>query len=83
MAPESIETLIPLPTGDDTLIRASAVPRYIGLAAQTLARWRHEGIGPRYVKIGRLVAYRAGELRRWIKEQERQNTIKVQDRVLI
>ena len=67
--------LLPLPVEDDQLIRAGDLPRYTGIASQTHARWRTEGVGPRFVYLGRRVFYRAGELRRWIKEQERQYTI--------
>lgn len=67
--------LAPLPDNDDTLIRRTDVPRYIPIAAQTLARWAVEGQGPRFVKLGRrLVAYRAGDLREWLKGQLRDNT---------
>ena len=55
--------LAPLPEDDDTLIRRADLPRYLLIAAQTLARWAVEGQGPRFVKVGRrLVAYRAGDL---------------------
>lgn len=68
--------LLPLPENDDALIRRADVPQYLPLAAQTLARWASEGQGPRFVKIGRkLVAYRAGDLREWLKGQVRENTI--------
>lgn len=69
------QSLLPLPANDDTLIRRGDVPRYIPVAAQTLARWAVEGQGPRFVKLGRrLVAYRAGDLREWLQGQVRDNT---------
>ena len=68
--------LLPLPEDDDTLIRRSDLPRYIPVASQTLARWAVEGQGPRFIKVGRrLVAYRAGDLRKWLQGQARKNTI--------
>ncbi len=68
--------LLPLPDNDDTLIRRADLPRYLPIAAQTAARWAVEGQGPEFVKIGRrLVAYRAGDIRRWLQGQVRQNTI--------
>lgn len=66
--------LRPLPDNDEALIPSRQMPAYIGLSPQTLARWRHEGKGPGYVKIGRLVAYRVGELRGWLDGQKRQST---------
>ena len=67
--------LLPLPADDDALIRARDAPLYLGIAAQTLARWRHEGVGARYTKLGRLCFYRAGDLREWIRSRVRQHTI--------
>jgi predicted DNA-binding transcriptional regulator AlpA len=68
--------LQPLPDNDDTLIRRADVPQYIPVASQTLARWAVEGQGPRFIKLGkRLVAYRAGDLRKWLQGQVRENTI--------
>jgi hypothetical protein len=71
MAPD---VLIPLPQSDDALIPAERLPSYVPLARQTLARWRCEGSGPAFVKIGRKVAYRAGTIRQWLAGLERKNT---------
>jgi hypothetical protein len=68
-------TLLPLPPDDGTLIPAKGVNRYSGCADQTHAKWRVEGVGPEYVKLGRRVFYTAGALRSWIKNQTRNNTI--------
>ena len=37
---------------------------------RTMVRWRGEGVGPDYCKIGRKVRYRYGSLLRWIEAQE-------------
>jgi predicted DNA-binding transcriptional regulator AlpA len=68
-------TIQPLPEDDDTLIRAADAPAYCGLARQTLSRWRSERKGPRYVKLGSRVAYRAGDLREWINTQTRPHPV--------
>ncbi len=68
--------LLPLPEDDDTLIRRSELPKYIPVAAQTLARWATEGQGPRMTRCGRrLVAYKAGHVRKWLRSQACDNTI--------
>ena len=68
--------LLPLPEDDDALIRRADLPRYLPVAAQTLASWAVEGQGPRFIKVGRrIVAYRAGDLREWLRSNERSNTI--------
>ena len=44
----------------------------LGPSVQTLARWRIEGNGPRYVKLGtRLVAYPEDELHAFVAERRR------------
>ena len=53
MSEYDTSALLPLPDDDDTLIRRSDLPRYLPVAAQTLARWAVEGQGPRFIKVGR------------------------------
>ena len=36
-------------------------------AVQTLARWRHEGRGPAYVKSGARVLYRGADVLAWLE----------------
>ena len=68
--------LLPLPEDGGVLIRRADLPRYLPIASQTLARWAVEGQGPRFIKVGRrLVAYRAGDLREWLRGRVRENTI--------
>jgi hypothetical protein len=67
--------LLPLPQNDEELIPADRLPLYVPVARQTLARWRCEGQGPAFVKVGRRVAYRAGAVRQWLKAREHNNTI--------
>lgn len=44
------------------LLDPEAAARRLGLARQTLARWRCEGRGPRFYKLGRAVRYGLREL---------------------
>ena len=68
-------SLLPLPEDDETYIRRADVPKYIPIAVQTLARWAVEGQGPHFIKLGRrLVVYRAGDLREWLKSQTKSST---------
>lgn len=74
MPPDTQNCLLPLPDNDETLIPSRRLPLYIGISAQTLARWRHEGKGPAFVKIGRTVAYKTGSVRDWLHVQGRNST---------
>jgi predicted DNA-binding transcriptional regulator AlpA len=42
---------------------------FLGLKPSTLAAWRHQGRGPRYIKIGRSCFYRGSDLDAWIEAQ--------------
>lgn len=67
--------LIPLPENDQELIPAHRLSVYIGIAAQTLARWRSEGQGPAFVKLGHRVAYRTGDVRQWLAKRTLASTV--------
>jgi len=64
---------------DAVLYDEEAAGRYIGgakspVSPRTLQRWRLEGIGPIYVKLGRLVRYRQTDLDRFLDESTRTST---------
>lgn len=40
-----------------------------GVAVNTLRRWRWEGKGPRYLKLGRAVRYKESDLETWLDAQ--------------
>ena len=53
--------------------------KYIGgtqspISTRTLQRWRLEGVGPTYVKLGRLVRYRQSDLESFLEERTRTST---------
>jgi len=63
-------TILP-PSPADALMDETAAGAYLGGAAspvsiRTLQRWRLEGGGPRFVRVGRLVRYRRSELDAWL-----------------
>ncbi len=42
--------------------------------ARTMERWRSEGTGPDFVKVGRRVAYTRGAIKRFIQLKTRNST---------
>ena len=48
------------------LLTIKQTAAYLNKSEPTLAKWRWLGTGPRYVKIGRSVYYRARDLERFI-----------------
>ena len=47
---------------------------YLGLAVQTLSRWRVEGGGPPYLKLGSRVRYDRADLDEWLDQRRRRTT---------
>ncbi|WP_340644815.1 hypothetical protein [Phenylobacterium sp.] len=74
MDTQSPGELRPLPSDPETLITRRDVPLYVPVASQTLAKLAVIGGGPRYVRVGRRAAYRAGDLKTWLDSRSRLNT---------
>ncbi len=46
----------------------------LGVAKQSLVKWRVSGIGPRFIKIGARVFYRPQDLDAWLETRVRHST---------
>ena len=51
------------------MLNTSDAAAYLGNRKATLETWRTLGRGPRYIKIGRLVRYRACDLEAYIESR--------------
>ena len=52
---------------DDERYYRTSDPELATVATKgTLAQWRHQGIGPPYVRFGKRVLYQGGALNSWI-----------------
>lgn len=51
------------------LLTADDVASVLGIPTATLANWRYQGLGPRYLRIGRHVRYEAADLKAWLQGQ--------------
>jgi excisionase family DNA binding protein len=58
----------------NTLITTNQAANMLCLSEMTLRKWRWEGKGPRFIKLGRKVAYRQEDLYDWIESQSRMST---------
>jgi predicted DNA-binding transcriptional regulator AlpA len=45
----------------------------LNVSRATLQSWRYAGKGPRYIKIGRLIRYRAADVDAYLRAQTRGN----------
>jgi predicted DNA-binding transcriptional regulator AlpA len=55
----------------EPLLTSKEVAKILGLRAETLENWRIKGRGPRFVALGRKVAYRPCVVRAWIEQNEK------------
>jgi hypothetical protein len=44
------------------------------LRSRTMERWRRNGTGPRFVRVGRRVGYTEEAIAEWLARQSRRNT---------
>lgn len=56
---------------DEPLMTGPEVAEMLRLHPGTVERWRREGHGPAWSRLGRQARYRRSEVRRWLIEQER------------
>lgn len=61
----------------DKLLNQSEVAKYLGLSKAWLERARWAGNGPRFIKFGRAVRYKAADLEKYLAERERSSTSEV------
>jgi predicted DNA-binding transcriptional regulator AlpA len=54
---------------DETPKTQEQAAAFLGLKPSTLASWRHQGRGPKYLKIGRSCFYRDSDLEAWLDAQ--------------
>jgi hypothetical protein len=47
------------------------------LKINTMEGWRVQGVGPRFIKLGRLVRYRVEDLDAYLEAQTRQSTSQI------
>jgi hypothetical protein len=58
----------------DTPLDTAEAADFSGLAVATLAKLRCKGGGPAYLKLGRKVVYRGGDLADWLRMRRVHNT---------
>lgn len=54
---------------------------YVGVSVPTLNRWRVQGDGPPYVKIGSRVRYRRADLDAWLSQRIVSSTSEAAERL--
>jgi Helix-turn-helix domain len=62
------------PRDDTPLLGPDEAAKLLNSNPRTIERWRMDGGGPIYIKVGRRVAYRRADLLQFIKEHTYQST---------
>lgn len=60
---------------DEKYLTETQVARLLGISPRTLQAWRYRGgHTPQFIKVGRAVRYRLGDVREWLRERQRRST---------
>lgn len=54
----------------DPLWTQRQTAEYLGKVERTLERWRRDGVGPRYLRVGRTIRYRRADVDAWLAGRE-------------
>jgi excisionase family DNA binding protein len=57
-----------------TTVGPEEAAKRLGVTARTLANWRWQGRGPRFVRVGRKIRFRLSDLAAWLDTQTRAST---------
>jgi excisionase family DNA binding protein len=59
---------------DDVLHEENVIAKQLKCDVKTLQAWRSRGGGPPFVKVGRLVRYRAEDVKAWVESRRKRST---------
>lgn len=54
----------------ETLLTPSQLAEYLGVPVKTLYAWRHRGLGPRGIRVGKHIRYRSADVESWLASQD-------------
>ncbi len=67
-------------TASSGLLDTARAAEFLGIAKQTMARWRVDGQGPPFIKVGGAVRYRPDDLNVWLDARRARHTAESQRR---
>ena len=53
----------------NSIMTTKQLAEYLGISESLLHTYRADGIGPVYLKLGKLVRYRLDDVEKWLEEQ--------------
>ena len=61
-------------TDETKLLTVRELSDYLGISDETLRKYRMKKIGPKYLKLGRVVRYKLDDVLEWIDAQTKVHT---------
>lgn len=58
----------------DNLITPKQLAERLSVSVAQLANWRYRGVGPKFVKMGKLVRYQESAVEAWLQDNTHQQT---------
>ena len=58
---------------EDILTTPTELAKRLKVSPRTLQDWRSTGRGPKWIRVGKVVRYRARDIQFWLNSQEGQN----------
>lgn len=62
---------------DPNLLRARSLAQQLCVTEGTLAKWRLQGHGPRFIRVGRRIAYDPADVAAWLDARRVTSTSEV------
>ena len=56
---------------DDQFMTPDELAELLRVPVATLYAWRHKGIGPPAIRVGRHLRYRGSDVEKWLEQQRR------------
>jgi predicted site-specific integrase-resolvase len=58
-----------LPRDENALLTEAELADELKVSPRTLQRWRLEGRGPRWIRVGKAPRYKWGDVQAWLEER--------------
>lgn len=66
MLANGVRFTVTCPDMAEQLLTEQDVARLVNVSTATVAGWRAKGIGPRYIRVERIIRYRRADVEQWI-----------------
>jgi predicted DNA-binding transcriptional regulator AlpA len=54
----------------EKLMSVEDLAAYLGRSPRTVLDWNSRGLGPKYIRLGRRIAYRPADVEKWLRTRE-------------